>query len=424
MSESLYDGDLGLPVRLLLDCLHHDASRADAAILAHLSERHWQALLAVAEAQQISPLLYSRLTERGLAAEVPEPFLQHTRRAYRQCGMRNLQLYAALSRLASALTAVDVPVIALKGAYLAKEVYPDVAQRAVNDIDVMVPRQSVAQAVDTLSGLGYVPEMAQVADVDVHMAQKQHVQPLAKPGSPTVEIHWTIAKPNRSYSIDESELWSRCVPVVLGNVDLLAFSPEDLVLHLCYHAAYQHQFQFGLRPSCDIAMTIERFGGRLDWDSICCRARRWSWTRGVGLSLLLARDLLGAAVPDAVLSDLGAGDIEERVVRSARSQTIAGMEQASHVPATLSKMHSGESMLARAQHMLRTIFLPRARMALKYPVEPDSALVYWYYLVRVRHLVQKHTLMSWKLARGDQDLTEQTHRINALADWLEGPPRL
>lgn len=59
-------------IELLLGCLHWEAGHLSAQELAGLNDADWEAFLALAAQQCIRPLLYQRLTKRGLEAVVPE----------------------------------------------------------------------------------------------------------------------------------------------------------------------------------------------------------------------------------------------------------------------------------------------------------------------------------------------------------------
>jgi len=68
----------------------------------------------------------------------------------------------------------------------------------------------------------------------------KHVPPMQKEGGAMVEVHWTLLEEDEPFTIDADALWERTVPARIANLDALALSVEDLVLHLCLHLAYQH----------------------------------------------------------------------------------------------------------------------------------------------------------------------------------------
>jgi hypothetical protein len=110
------------------------------------------------------------------------------------------------------------------------------------------------------------------------------------------------------------------------------------LLHLCLHTSYQHQFAFGLRPSCDIAETIACFGSTLDWRTLTERAERWGWQRGVYLALQLAKELAGADVPADILGRLQSTDVTEAILENARAQVFTDARFAISIPAPFAEL--------------------------------------------------------------------------------------
>ncbi|MER3458636.1 MAG: hypothetical protein C4309_08450, partial [Chloroflexota bacterium] len=56
-----------------------------------------------------------------------------------------------------ALEAASIPAIVLKGPALALTIYPDPALRVIGDLDLLVRREQVEQAMAALHSLGYGP---------------------------------------------------------------------------------------------------------------------------------------------------------------------------------------------------------------------------------------------------------------------------
>ena len=207
-----------------------------------------------------------------------------------------------LAELATALTAESIPVVVLKGAYLAHIVYPSLALRDMQDIDLLVPREHLDRVTAVALARGYTPLRPFL--VEQEAAAMHHLTRLEKPDALSIEIHWNITTPNQIYSINPTILWTHAVPVQIAGSGVLGLSAEHLLLHLCAHVSYQHGFEFWIRSLVDIATTIHRFDGELDWQFVEHQCRAWSWQRGVHLTLYLARELLGAAVPNDLLDTL------------------------------------------------------------------------------------------------------------------------
>jgi hypothetical protein len=156
----------------------------------------------------------------------------------------------------------DIPVIVLKGAFLAEAVYIDPALRSsMADVDIMVPRQELPRVQATLLDMGYAPRERE--DIELRCRTTKGLAPFTRSGF-TVEPHWHIVHPTSPFRVDTAGLWARARPATIAGVEVLALSPEDLLLHLCLHTVQKHSLGLGLLPFCDIAETVRHYGPGAD----------------------------------------------------------------------------------------------------------------------------------------------------------------
>ncbi len=403
-------------IELLLGCLHGEAGRVSAEELSRLTDADWKAFLALAAEQRIRPLLWQRLSERGLAGAVPAQVLGALRAVYRQTALRTMRFQAELVALAQGLVGQNVPLIALKGIWLAHAVYRNPALREMNDIDVLVRRQHLPAAIDSLTRRGYTP--THEVDMEVDTATAHHLPRLIKAETAGFEIHWSLCRLNRSYSIDTSELWERVVPAQIGGVSLFGLSPEDLLLHLCLHTSYQHQFIFGLRPSCDIAAVIERYGDGLDWEVVLERTRRWRWQRGVYLALRLAVDLVGAAVPERVLAALQPAELPAAVLATARQQIFTEKEFSSATTSRAIALRQQPGFFPKLAYAWRRLLPPPASLRVLYARRVRPNWLPLYYAAHIGEFVQRYSRTIWNSVTGDRSTRELLERKSVVFERL------
>ncbi len=402
---------------LLLDCLHQDESRISAARLAALSPADWQLFLALAKEQKVDSLLYHRLTSRGWAEAVPAEVLSTLQAAYHANAVKNLRLQSELASVVAALHDGEIPVIALKGAHLALAVYDQPALRMMTDLDLLVPTRDLETAAAILEAQGYRPLQPYKVGVNFKTIYR-HLPRFVKPQAIPIELHWNIASPVLAHCIDPAELWERAVPLHLADVDALGLSVEDLLLHLCYHTSYPHQFEFGLRPSCDIAELIRHHGEALAWPQVVQRTQRWQWERGVYLALRLAQELVGAAVPEKVLRELRPAALDESLVTTARMQIFTEKRLTSTISRNMTELWGSQGLKGKLRAFWHSLFLPKAILAKQYAVHPDSPKLYLYYPVRLKDMLARYWRVTLKLYRGDPALTPMAQRKTALQKWL------
>jgi hypothetical protein len=133
------------------------------------------------------------------------------------------------------------------------------------------------------------------------------------------------------------------------------------------------------------------------------------------LSLRLARDLVGADVPDDVLAGLRPDGLSDEIVDAARAQMLRA---ADHVPTGLAEFHGHDSILRKASVFLKNVFLSREAMARLYPVSANSPRVYLYYPKRIVDAFTQYGRVGWELLRGRSDTVGQANRTRALQTWL------
>ena len=89
--------------------------------------------------------------------------------------------------------------------------------------------------------------------------------------------------------------------VVCSNI--LVMVPEDQVLHVIYHATFQHPF-IGLLQLCDVAELIKLKENELDWQVLVKTSRNGRMATAAYYFLSSSKKLLGAPIPDWVLKAL------------------------------------------------------------------------------------------------------------------------
>ena len=229
----------------------------------------------------------------GLAAD-------HLRRARRQAAMWDLERDSVLLRLERA----GIPVLLLKGAALRVTSYRDSAERAFGDIDVLVPKESLAAAVAALAELGYAPETED--RVRLYLEHYHHLI-LSKPDGFVVEVHWALVPVMSPLQLDSAAFWrdSRTLNRP-GGVRTVVPSAHHMVLHLA-----QQNMEDGfsqLRRLVDIDRVISATAD-FDWDRLSIESKRMRVQAVVALALQLAQVLLGTAVPRGFVTGLGISSV-------------------------------------------------------------------------------------------------------------------
>ena len=265
---------------------------------------HWRRALEVAEWHRLSPVLFHHLSA---AATAPPEVLAELEQAYLANAARNLFIGASLRSVLAALAAAEIPAMLLKGAALIETVYPDPALREMLDLDLLVPLASLDAANAALTGIGYRP----VGTGEAGPARLEHHHDPAlvgEQGIVAVELHYHIAMESERAWIDMGDLWARARPAPAGPAHLLP-SPEDLLVHVCFHftrnrlgGSHRRRSTGGaLGQLCDVARLVE--SESLDWDALVATVRASNLGARVFLALFAAREV-GVAIPVSALEAL------------------------------------------------------------------------------------------------------------------------
>lgn len=229
-------------------------------------------------------------------------------------------LESVLGRLA----AVQQRVLPLKGAALVGLVYEDTGERPMADLDLLAI-DSFAASLQALDAAGW-----RVID------RADHAVALVDPETDVlVELHLSPTSCPGFYPVDPRGLWERALPSAAGSMHRRP-APEDLLLLLCLHIAFQHALRLPLLQFYDVRRLLERLPP--DEEAVLARAAEWRAEATVWAALRCCAVLVGAPVsprlqarlrertPWAVVTAVESRLREPEPLPSAASREPAGLE--------------------------------------------------------------------------------------------------
>lgn len=304
--------------RLLMACI---LARRDTAsgLRAVLSKDHdWTYISHVARQGGISPFLYHNLKELGMEGELPPHVRQEWTRIYHSAGLRNALLYEELGNVLRSFGKAGIPLIVLKGAALAAEVYGNVALRQMGDIDLLVKEQDLDRSAGELTSLGYVPNEGY--SEEWYRLYHHHLVPYHHPAKGvTIEIHRSIVPSRNPSNLDINSLWERARHAKIRDVDALVLSPEDQILHLSMHMSGSDYFIGRVRTLIDISQVVGYFGKQIHWDRVVREAQAGGFAAFIYYPLYLASETLGVEIGKETLGELKRGShtgrFEDRLLK-------------------------------------------------------------------------------------------------------------
>jgi len=269
----------------------------------------WEVVMSVALRQGVMPSVYRALTP-ALASHLPPSVWDRMRREFYGNAVRNFHLAAEMRRLCRLLEKHGVRSLALKGPTLAAGVYGNLTLRQFTDLDLLVRQDDLGAALAALEGDGFRTK-APLKKTPGEVPSGWEATFVRERGLFELDLHWRLSPPYFPFTPEGDELWARAIEVDLGPGGVFTLGPDDLMLFLCAHGA-KHGWQ-SLSGVCDVAQAARVH--KYDWEALAGRAKMLGSLRILLLGLLLAHDLLGAAIPN-VLIEAARG--ERSVERGAR----------------------------------------------------------------------------------------------------------
>ena len=364
---------------------------AQAALASTLDPDNCRLVAATARREGVAPLLYHVLNEAGWPADVPPDVRADLRQAYYATTARNLLIYRELSRILAALS--PLPIVVLKGGALAATLYPSIGLRPMGDVDLLVPKGQLDQAVAAVRALGYVPEgpeirsgLARLISYEVNFDGGEYI-PLH------VELHWNLIGGEASHYRPKIDwFWEQVELTNLLDVQALVLKPTAHLLYLAAHLALKHgEAQSPLRWFYDIHLLMTREAHRIDWGELILRAKEFRWAPALHIALAGTIARFASPLPIGLLESLiSVGEPRDQALIQRKTQSQTRWESTSDALASL-------SWRARL-HLLLALAIPSPAYV-RWRYKPNPAWL-WPLCYPYRWLDMLHDGLStlWKIA--------------------------
>ncbi|MDA3970412.1 MAG: nucleotidyltransferase family protein [Desulfobulbaceae bacterium] len=206
----------------------------------------------------------------------------------------NLSLTRALLELLELFSQHSIAVLPFKGPLLGQQLYGDIGLRHFGDLDILIARGDVKQAVVLVAESGFVPEIDNVlSTIDQFSLQEDDLSFYRENDGCVLELHWDcagcyLATPLTLSAVDVSGF------VSLAGRGVQSLSDEDLLVYLCVHGA-KHVWE-RLEWLYSVAVLLDKYP-EMDWDLVWIKACDWQCQRMLLLGLHLAHEFFGVDLP-------------------------------------------------------------------------------------------------------------------------------
>jgi len=316
----------------------------------HRVSLDWVSIARKAVIHKVFPQLYYTLNclQTGEAL-VPQKIKKKLKLMHYRLITLNMVFSKELELILKEFEKLGIRVMLIKGASLARTVYPKPDLRMMDDLDLLVPdAATLRRARSKLLDLGFKPGQG----------KDQYV----KKNGVVIELHekigWTIPY------LDKRNVWRRASKINVGDVTVPVMSAEDSFLMLCAHSLFHRQIN--LRDLCDALVILRSHRNDFDWSYVATTAEN----RGLVVPLYCYVHLLDKlfdvrVVPEVILSRLK----QERMVHLFRL--------------ILDKTWSmQDGSFAFAFGLYKKFFFERRRLGLLHPIK--------YYVSTLRGIIKEH----------------------------------
>ena len=285
----------------------------------------WQAYFEIATWHGVRPLVYRSLRD-VCWDRLPASAREQWQQTHQLLMGKSLFMAGELLRITSAFASAGARVAVMKGAVIAQMAYGDFGLREFNDFDLLVAEADVRCAIGLIEKLGYAGhwqiDNSRMLRFLRHMGEYKLTSRVL---GTEIDLHWRVAHRSVALSPGTSDFQHEFQPVSIAGSSVLSFAPEDLPLYLASQGGGDQWCD--LRRICDLAEFLRNYP-EVDWRPHLETASRLRGLRSMLTGLVLARDLLGAQLPDTAIDEIrndeAVSRLAEHALRNLQSKREAG----------------------------------------------------------------------------------------------------
>lgn len=377
--------DLEIELLLYSSRVHLDSTVREHIKTLVRKKIDWDYFLKIANTHQVIQIIYQNISQT-CPDLVPKDVFSRLQAAFHNNALYNIYLSQELLRLVKLFEQNNITVVSFKGAVLAASAYGNLELRQYSDIDFLVKEDDFFIATDLLINEKF--------DLNVEVPWEHH---LVKNNFCSIDLHRFILPQHLSCSLSSDYIWNNIDFLWLWNQKIPILSPEVELLMLCLNGTKECWRSFN--RICDVSALIHAHP-QLSWEKIMQHAHETGFTRAIFLGILLAKNLLGTAVPPTVLQHIQSDSLATSLFEEVREQLfITSPELVGEIERTVFHIRTRE----RWRDKIRSLIGILDHSGWFYPTEEDrkffplpTFLGFFYYLIRPIRILKKYGVNTLK----------------------------
>ena len=380
-----------------------------------LDEQEWDELLEFIQKQGVLCYIYYALKQKKSESAIPEDWRRKIKLQILHFSKGNIKHLQELEELSLLFEKALTPIIFLKGSHLAFHVYPFPSLRPMGDIDIVVSEDNIQKAIDVLLESGYRSDYFTIDNVKKY---HWHFPPFTKEGKKTIELHWTLIEPKLHTAETENImqwLFDETEEKQYGKGKALVFKPDAIVFQLMLHYGLNDDLRPSLKNLLDITVLIQKYQKEINWEVISNKIMETGLARRFALIGWLAKNTVGANIPDHFFQALNV-KLNEEIKDVAMNRIIhfSDIDLMSKRPALYHANLSQKIII-----MLMNLFPSPSKLRFRYNLKTNWEVLV-YYPKRVFDLTKAYRSDVIKTLKPNDELIAKTKEEIILIDWLEG----
>jgi hypothetical protein len=242
----------------------------------------WPGVLEMARLHHVDSWLYSKVQHWPSTLQPDAPLMARWRHNFLLRAVQYTRIAEQARELLAALSKANIPVIPLKGIYLAETLYEDGACRPMNDIDLLVPMEELEKAREAIETLGYETSSP------------------SKPDSSFQSMHCTRTRAPIFLELHARKtpehIWEGLNDTHLYNVPVKVPYPERQLVYLAQHVL-KHKLRAPLKSYLDLALLVDKDAENLDSKTLNRELNAWHTVFSAAFVLTVACDIFNLPAP-------------------------------------------------------------------------------------------------------------------------------
>lgn len=219
----------------------------------------------LAHDNRVAPRVHQELDRLDLLEMLPPDIRAKFEQQSAHVVSANRRRLEVASGVLAALLERGIDVVVLKGVAFGASLYDNPGYKRMNDVDVLLRREQVRDAMQVLGDQGLLPIAERVGgDPEKQLEVTHHLPPYVNRDlSCMIGVQWDFRSPLLGHEFDLDAVWDRTVPLDLDGVEVRMLGPEDALHHVALHL---ERFRTGVRDVMDLHNLVFAHGERFDWD--------------------------------------------------------------------------------------------------------------------------------------------------------------